>query len=220
MVLVIILCLATVAGYFLFAPVHNTLLAAAHFKERSGFWLVPFSGFVAGALIPEIARLLVGSLPPLNREWLSKTCFTGLVYAVVAMMIAGLYRMQAVVFGDEATVPIVLIKVLVDMLLFSPLISIPFAVGMFKWRSSGWDFRAWRAVFSSAGYRTNVVPALVMCWAYWAPIMCGLYALPERLQFVVAIFCQGAWSLLFVFMVGLESDPPEVAEGIDAPPPP
>lgn len=220
MALVIALCLATVVGYFFAPPVHRALLAAAEFRESAGFWIIPFSGFIAGALIPELARLLVGSLPPLDRAWLSKTFFTGFVYAVVAIMIFWLYRMQSLVFGDHPTPAIVGIKVVVDMLVFSPFVSIPFAVGMFKWRESGWRPAAWRAVFSWTGYGKNVMPALVMCWAYWAPIMAGLYALPERLQFVVAIFCQGAWSLLFVFMVGLEVDPPEVVPGVDAPPPP
>lgn len=218
--LVVTLCLATIAGYFYIPEVHRILVAGADFKDRSGLWLIALSGFIAGGFLPELARALVGTLPKTDRAWLSKTLFTGWVYALLALLVFGLYKFQAAVFGDTGSVREVVFKTLFDQLFFSPLMSIPLAVGLFKWRDAGYRLSGWKSVLTFSGYRKNVVPALVLCWSYWGPITAGLYCLPERIQFVVSAFCQGAWSLLFVFLVGLNMDPPEMVEGVDAPPAP
>lgn len=191
----------TVAGYFASPSINSALERAAEFKDRGGIPLVLAVGFFAGGVLPEIAKAAVKALGNLTWEWLRTTVYTGLVYMLVTFLVAGLFKFQAIVFGDTGALDMVVKKVLFDQLVFSPLLSIPLAVGLFKWRTGKFKAAAWTSILTFKGYQENVFPALIMCWSYWGPITVATYFLPERLQFVVSSFCQAAWSLLFVFMV-------------------
>ncbi|MBX3115364.1 MAG: hypothetical protein KF836_12430 [Fimbriimonadaceae bacterium] len=209
MLLVQIVCVATVIGYFNFQPAYDFLVAASDFKDRTGLLFVLGSGFIAGGLLPEIAKILVGRIPKFDRAWLSLTAYTSCVYMALAALVFYMFKFQVVLFGDSGDFVSVTKKVIFDQFIFSPFVSIPLGVGLFKWRQANFKLSAWKQVTTKAGYKENVFPALVMCWSYWGPIVCGMYWLPERIQFVVSAFCQAAWSLLFVFMV--ESKKPDLA---------
>lgn len=127
--------------------------------------------------------------------------FTGVVYACVGGFVAVLYWVQVLLFGPAGDWGTLVKKILFDQLVFSPLVSIPFAVGMFHWRAAGWRWSSWLSVASRDGYLRNVMPPLVMCWFFWGPLVACIYSLPEQVQFVVSASCQAAWSILFVFMV-------------------
>ncbi|MBL8069069.1 MAG: hypothetical protein JNM28_11515 [Armatimonadetes bacterium] len=191
----------TVAGYFLNPGFQQVMERVAEYKDRGGVPLVLAVGFFAGGILPEIAKALVGKIGKTDRDWVNSTLYTGSVYMLVTFLVVAFFKLQVVLFGDSGTLGMVVKKVLVDQLIFSPFVSIPLAVGLFRWRKDKFDFKAWRSVASLSGYRENVLPALVMCWSYWGPITFAMYFLPERLQFVVSSFCQAAWSLLFVFLV-------------------
>lgn len=209
MLLVQIVCVATVIGYFNFEPAYDFLIAASEFKDRTGLFFVLGSGFIAGGLLPEIAKIFVGRIPKFDRAWLSLTGYTACVYMALAALVFYMFKFQVVLFGDSGDFVSVTKKVIFDQFIFSPFVSIPLGVGLFKWRQANFKLSAWKQVTTKAGYKENVFPALVMCWSYWGPIVCGMYWLPERIQFVVSAFCQAAWSLLFVFMV--ESKKPDLA---------
>lgn len=193
--------IAAVIGYFNSPAVFSFLNAAADFKDRTGLAFVLVSGFVAGGILPEIAKIVVGRIPKFNREWLSLTLYTSTVYMGITALVFFMFKFQVVMFGDTSDITSVTKKVIFDQLIFSPFLSIPLGVGLFKWRQENYKLSAWRQVTVPTLYTKNVFPALIMCWAFWGPITSGMYWLPERIQFVASALCQAAWSLLFVFMV-------------------
>lgn len=212
MLLVQIICAATIFGYFNYPPVFQFLVAASDFKDRTGILFVLGSGFIAGGILPELAKICVGRIPKFDKKWLSLVVYTACVYMLLAAIVFFMFKLQVVLFGDSSDLATVIKKVLFDQLIFSPLFSIPLGVGLFKWRQANFKLEGWRQVLTVSGYKQNVFPALIMCWSYWGPIVCTMYWLPERIQFVVSAFCQAAWSLLFVFMVEsrqVEFAPPE-----------
>lgn len=201
MLVVQMICIGTVVGYFQIPAIFDFLTTASDFKDQTGLAFVLGAGFIAGGIIPEVAKILVGRIPKFDREWLSLTAFTAVVYMALSALVFYMFKFQVVLFGDSSDLFSVIKKVLFDQLIFSPFLSIPLGVGLFKWRQAGFKLSAWQQVIKPNLYKTNVFPALIMCWAYWGPITSGMYWLPERIQFVVSAFCQAAWSLLFVFMV-------------------
>jgi len=212
MLLVQVAMIAVVIGYFHYPPIFNLFTNIADYKDQTGIWFILATGFVAGGLIPEIAKPLVGRIPNINKEWLSLTIYTSTVYMLITLLVYFMFKFQVVLFGDDGTPLMVAKKVIFDQLIFSPLISIPLGVGLFKWRQEKFQLSAWKQVILPENYKRNVFPALIMCWAYWGPITMGMYFLPEKVQFVASAFCQAAWSLLFVFMVqtpAVTNPPPE-----------
>lgn len=212
MLLVQIVCIITVIGYFQIQGITNFLDRASEFKDQNLFAFILGSSFIAGALIPEVAKFIVGRKPKYDSEWLKLVLYTGIVYSALGILVYYMFKFQVMLFGDTGDFPTVLKKVLFDQFIFSPFLSIPLGVGLFKWRQAKFHYSAWSQVIKPDLYKANVFPALIMCWSYWGPITSGMYWLPERIQFVVSAFCQAAWSLLFVFMVQspkIENPPPE-----------
>ncbi|MFM9873008.1 MAG: hypothetical protein ACKVQS_06030 [Fimbriimonadaceae bacterium] len=213
MLLVQSIMIAVIIGYFRVPIITSGLNNIADFKDQPGIWFVLASGFIAGGFIPEIAKPLVGRMPKLNKEWLSLTIYTSTVYMGITLIVYYMFKFQVVMFGDDGSPLMVAKKVIFDQLIFSPFLSIPLGVGLFKWRQQNFRFTAWQQVTRPELYKKNVFPALIMCWAYWGPITIGMYFLPEKVQFIASTFCQAAWSLLFVFMVqkphAVPNPPPE-----------
>jgi len=162
---------------------------------------LPFAfaaGFIAGGVVPEIAKAATRRLRKIDRKWLNQTLFNGLVYGIVAVQVDLFYQLQNFLFGGGRNVATLIIETAVDMFIFAPLLSIPTAVAMFEWRS-----RRWAGVgrlFRWEGYVAKVVPALIPAWAFWIPMLFCVYAMPPDLQFCLAILAEAAWSILFVFI--------------------
>ncbi|MCW5943242.1 MAG: hypothetical protein KIS66_13500 [Fimbriimonadaceae bacterium] len=164
---------------------------------------LPFAflvGVMAGGVVPEIAKALTGRLRRFDGAWLSKAGFTGMVYGIVATEVDVFYRFQAIWFGDGRDPLTLGIKTAVDMFAFSPLLCVPTAVLLFRWRKHGYAFRHGSRAFSWRFYRARVLPAMIPCWAFWIPILLCVYAMPTNLQFVFSQLAEAAWSILFVFI--------------------
>jgi len=210
MLVIQVATLIVVLGYFFVPAIHDVHLAISALKDRGGMPFIIGAGFIAGGVLPEFAKLIAGRVPKLGTAYFKQVFFTGLVYGIVAVRVYYLYKLQVLMFGDEPTVLATTLKVAFDMLVFSPFLSMPFATGMFIWRRSGYKLAAWKNVLLPESYSKNVVPTLVLCWAFWAPVLACVYCLPEKLQFVVAILCEAAWSIVFVFTVDPKSSQIEI----------
>ena len=192
---------AVVVGYYSVPSVARVLEDWADFKDSLGIVSVVIVGFVAGGLLPELAKLVTGRLGKVDGKWLGDTAYTGVVYSLIALCVWTLYIFLEAWLGPTKSVGVLAAKVGFDQLVFSPLVSMPLAFHMFGWRDAKFKAGYLKNLFDREFYVEHVAPPLVMCWAYWGPVVSCIYLFPERLQFVIAAFCQGAWSLLFVLMV-------------------
>lgn len=201
MLLIQLIVLTVVVGYFIFEPIRGGLVGFSSFKDQAGWIFILGSGFVTGGFLPEVAKTLVGRVPTINKEWWGRWSFAGLVYGLTGGLVWGLYKFLDAAFGPTTNAWILIQKVAFDMFVFTPFLSIPFATAMFAWRKAHWNPDALLDGYSPKRYMKNVAPGVVMCWFFWGPVVAMIYTLPERLQFVVSAGCQAAWSILFVFMV-------------------
>lgn len=194
-----------VLSYFNSEAVRNASRFIAEFKAGQGLGFVFLTGVVAGSVIPEIVKAAVRIKPePGANRWMS-FAWPATVYGLLAVLVDLLYRLQAFMFGTEATPGVVASKILVDMLVFSTLVSMPFCVGLLTWWRRGFARTFWRGAFSRKFYATEIVSSLPLCWAYWMPTLVMVYSLPLDLQFPFAMLMQSAFSILLVFFVSHES---------------
>lgn len=199
-----IAAVATVALYYRSTDFQGWSRSIATMKVAGGYPFAFLAGFVAGCVIPELAKVLTGRIPTDRVRWLKDSVFNGVAYGLLGIAVDVLYRLQTAWFGSGIDVTTIAIKTIVDQALFATLIAMPGLMMLFDGRAGGW--RLARRMLTPAGYRDRVLPALIPNWAFWIPVLLCVYALPTDLQFVFAMLMDAAWSIVFVFIATRPED--------------
>ncbi len=195
-----LVALILVVAYFQTPALQASLKHVETVKVRGGLAFAFFGGMVAGAVVPELAKLFTGRLKSVSKRWLQESAFNGLVYGIVGVQVDLFYQVLTATLGGQATPSVVITKTLIDQLVFSPLLSIPTATILFRWRFHEFQREAFARELRDRFYLNQIVPGVLMCWAFWVPVLCCLYTLPTLLQFPFSLLAEAAWSILFVFM--------------------
>lgn len=201
MLVIQVLCVALLAGYFSVPGVRFTIEALGALKERSGLPFVLLAGFVSGGLLPELAKATVGRVKRFDTDWLKQWTFTGLVYAVSCIGVVTMYAVQLTLFGETTNLLVLVKKLLFDGLVYVPFFSIPYFVGLLGWRDSGFRSSYWKRFFTWKTVTDDMLPTMLLSWTFWTPVLVCVYSLPTTLQFVLSTCAMAAWSLLLVYMV-------------------
>ncbi len=204
LVVIQIAAVILVVTYYRSPNFQTTAAQLAAWKVAGGILFSFAGGAVAGGVIPEIAKLLMGRIKRFDRAWLASAGYNAFVYGVVGVEVDLFYRLQASWFGADNDPKTLVVKTLVDMALFSPLLCIPTATLLYVWKRREFRFRGWRAVFTRWFYAKEIWPTLIPCWMFWIPVLLCVYAMPVNLQFCFALLAEAAWSMVFVVMVHRE----------------
>lgn len=195
-----------VVSYYQVEAVAEFCARIMEWRSRSGWWFPFTAGVLAGVVIPDLARFLfVGERPPAEGRW-QRWIFQSLFFGCNTAMVDVFYHLQSVWFGDVNMPGTVVIKMLVDQFLYTPLIAAPFGAVCFHfWKK---DFRILSTLRDLNGqfYIQRVLPILVPNTTYWIPVVLCIYSLPSLLQFPLFIFAAAAWNLIIVFIAGGEGD--------------
>ena len=194
------LMLAVLLAYFFYPPTRNWLDQLAAVKSRWGYGYTAVSSMVAGALIPELLRILVFQRGSLKRENGSNLLFALPFWCFMGVVVDFFYRRQAGWFGADATLAVVAKKVLVDQFLYNPLFAAPVTTWLYDWKLRGYRFRGLGILFTPAYYREVVLPTLFATWGVWIPIVSILYSLPSLLQIPLFGLALSLWVMLYTWM--------------------
>jgi hypothetical protein len=187
----------TVAAYYLIPPFGALADRAGELKSAGGMPAAALATIFASLVVPEVARGLTGQRERVDgRELLFRAVF----FATIGLIVDTLYPFFGRVFGPRTDPLTVLWKVLADQFLFSPLVSIPITTMAFLWRDSRFSLASLLARLKAGEFPVRYAPTMVLCWGFWLPTLVAVYAVPVRLQFVLYLFTQAAWSLLIVHM--------------------
>ncbi len=201
MIAIQIAAVVLVVTYYRSPDVQAVATQIAVWKVAGGVVFSFLGGAVAGGVIPELAKLVMRRIKRLDRSWLLSALYNAFVYGIVGVQVDLFYRVQAQIFGSGTDPQTLIVKTLVDMGLFSPLLCIPTATLLYAWKRRSFRFHGWRRAFTRKFYATQIWPTLLPCWAFWIPVLLCVYAMPMNLQFCFAILAEAAWSMVFVFMV-------------------
>lgn len=170
----------------------NTL---ADQKAKGGLIFVFISTAFAGVILPEVFKIAARD----DRRILgAELGFMILVFGVNGMIVDTLYRFLGVLFGNENTFATVATKVLVDQALAAPFLFMPYFVLMMLWRHFKFKFSAVREELRRESLFKKIWPAMIVGWFFWIPALSGIYAMPQKLQFVLFLFVEAAWSLIII----------------------
>jgi hypothetical protein len=192
---------ALVVAYYASAGVREICLTLAGIKAAGGLPFAAATAAVAGALMPEVARLLADRGGGAGwRARLPRVAFNLVFFAFNGVVIDGLYRLAAWMFGAGTDARTVAIKVVFDQFVFNP-VWVPLIVALYLWRQNGFRLGpTWAVIGTGSFYRTRVLPLIVPSWFFWVPMTVIVYALPVPLQFLLFVLALAAWSLIMVFI--------------------
>lgn len=186
-----------VLAYYTVPGVPPALTGVARAKQQGGIPLAALTTAIAGAILPELARLATGRPRTRGAEMVFQLAF----FAFIGVTVDLLYRGLAVAIGPGTDVATVAKKVLIDQFVYSPLVSIPLSTVAFLWKDNGFSIERTRNAFrAQGGFLVRYAPVLVSCWGYWGPVLVAVYAMPSNLQFPLFLFAQAAWSLLLLHL--------------------
>ena len=183
-----------IIGYYQSPAAASVLDALGEFRWQHGFLFSVLSTALFGGLIPAILPALLGRPePPMNFVYLfSATLF----WAGKGLEIDLFYRLQARLFGETASMEMILCKTLVDQFLYVPLIGVVNIVLFYLWRENGFSFaRSWSSL-GPQWYVRRVLPLLISNWVVWIPAVALIYALPLALQLPIQNLILCFWVLI------------------------
>ncbi|MFD2255536.1 hypothetical protein ACFSSA_02510 [Luteolibacter algae] len=192
--------LALLLGYHFYPPTRFWLDQLAALKESWGYGYSVLAAIIAGAIIPEIMRIIVFQRGKADSRNLRNLLFSLLFWSFMGFIVDAFYRSQALWFGDESNVRTVTIKVLVDQFIYNPVFAAPFTACMYDWKNSGYRRRVIPHYFSWHYYRDAVIPTLFATWGVWIPIVTILYSLPSLLQIPLFALALSLWVMIYTWM--------------------
>lgn len=186
--------LAVVAYYQVpsFAEFAGTL---AGIKTSGGLPFSFFTTIIAGAVLPEVFKAVTKDGRRLPWPEFLYMC---LVFGGNGIIVDLFYQFQGYLFGTENTFRVVALKVFFDQAFASWIMFMPYFMLMVLWRRSGFKFGVMRQGLREQPLYRQMWPMLVVGWAFWIPALCGIYAMPAKLQFVLFLFVEAAWALIIV----------------------
>lgn len=194
------LSVCTVVAYYRVEGFRSILDRVGELKAANPSLFALVSSVIAGSLVPEIVKTLMG-----DREWemrrVADALHTALMFAVNGVVCERFYWAMGVWYGTDNRFETVLKKILTDTFGYSPFVSLPIFVGLTLLRLNGGNPVRTLKALDKKILLERYAPMLLPMWIYWVPLQACIYALPPNLQFPFAQLCVAAWSLVLVFVV-------------------
>ena len=167
-------------------------------KAEWGYVFSALSTACFGGLIPYLVLLGTGRIPRERR--LSEAFFYIFFWLYKGMEVDALYRLQAILFGAEASATVILIKVVVDQFVYNTFWSAPSQTAAFVWKDAGFSLSGARAMFARSSLVNRSLVVLMSTWVVWIPAVAIIYSLPGALQLPLFNLVLCFWCLLLSFV--------------------
>lgn len=192
MVVLWLLAAAAVAAFYLFPAANAFFGPLLRWQTESG-WVAAFENRVVFCgLLPGVFLLTVPSIRP------PRPLLTIFVYSLwggcwgIACDV--FFTLQAAVFGHGTGLSTLVLKTLVDQLVWNVLICTPINAVFFPWVAR--DFRRGPRIGLRRFVTEDCPRLLVSNWIVWIPVMVSVYAFPLPLQIQLVGLAGAFWMLV------------------------
>lgn len=190
--------LSVVLAYYWNEPTRIWLNLLAEWKARLGYGFSVPMAMVAGALLPELLKIVMVQRGTVHRANFKNLGFTLVFWGFMGASCDTFYKWQTVWFGGAATVWILIQKVIVDQFLYCPFWATPLSVWAYEWKNRGY---ANTSGFLTLGfYRAQILPVLIANWGVWLVLVSIIYSLPSLLQIPLFGLALTFWVLIMTYM--------------------
>ena len=164
------------------------------------------TGLAAG-VFAELCKVYLTQRGRWNRKNLQDATFKFFVIGAGGLCAGLFYALQSSLFGAQANVSTVAVKVLVDQFVLNPLLSAPFPCYINYCLINGFSAASVRDCFNLRFYLVRVMPLLFTTWCFWLPMVSLIYSLPSLLQFSMFLCASTIWGLIFTALVNPDDRP-------------
>jgi hypothetical protein len=202
--LIQLVAVALVVAYHASPSVRDVCAALAAWKAAGGLPLTAATAAFAGGVLPELAKLVAQRGDAAMRGRSGEIAFNVAFFAFNGVVVDGLYRLEALLFGTGTGPTTIAAKVAFDQFVFTP----PWLLlvtALYLFQTRGFSWVATRPALARGFFRARVLPLLVPDWLFWIPMVSIVYAFPLPLQFLLFVLALAAWSLILVVIAGGES---------------
>jgi len=172
----------------------EALEGVATLQEKHGLIFSFATRAIFAGVLPFLFQMIMPSLRP--ARLLATLVFAILWWGFQGVTAYLFYILQAHLYGESHALPVVLAKVLTDMLVFTPLWGCPANAISHLWLDNGFSWRLTRAMMRHGWYARIVLPNLLPAWTIWFPGVAVIYSLPTPLQPHMAALIGCFWALL------------------------
>lgn len=189
------LAIAIVAAYYLCPPWRQALQHLVALRTQWGWGFSVISTSICGGIIPFLyltTHSRTRAANPLSHFW-----FHSLFWGYKGFEVDAFYHLQAFMFGRDPSFHTVLRKVLVDEFVYTPLLSVPVMLILYRWK----DLHFKATVFFQSDWKSYLAESyprsMISCWMIWIPAVAAIYSLPFPLQIPLFNVELCFWTLLF-----------------------
>ncbi len=195
-----LIALGLVLGYYCIEGAARFFAEAAAWKARGGLPFAAVATVISGGIIPELIKRVCrpANVPAPGLVELTHQ-FT--MWALIGILVDRFYHLQAILFGSGTDALTLLIKVLFDQFVFTPLISLPFITLWFMLHETGYVPQAYLAAMRPKIIRDRILQLWATCLCFWPVMLLIIYSLPGLLQFPLFLLGNAAYSILMIFIV-------------------
>ena len=190
-----------IVGYFFVPAIQDILVQVGDFKTRWGLAFSAVSTAIFGGALPVFVSWLVGKRE--SDSGFSKSGFATsylvsnvLFWAVKGVEVDLLYRFQAMIFGDDPNLKTIAMKLVVDQLVYLPILGLLNVILFYHWRDCNFSVKLARETIGPNWYVQRVLPVMVANWIVWIPAVVLIYCLPLPLQLPVQNLILCFWVLV------------------------
>lgn len=193
------------AAYFLHDGTQAFLTRVGEVRQEMGYLFSFTTYIISGAFLPEVLRIVFFQNFRPRLANVRNILTAAPLWASLGVLVDFFYRCQNDWFGLGNSWQIVVAKVLVDQLFYSPFVATPITNSYLAFRSSGLNSRTAREVFSWNFVLERMLPSQIAGWCVWTPGVCVVYFMPPLLQLPTAVLIMCFWVLLVTTLHERES---------------
>jgi hypothetical protein len=191
-----LIMLGFIAAYLLHDGTQAFLARVGGIKQEIGYSFAFVSYMLSGALLPELMRIVFFQGGKLRWENLRNFSLTGPFIGLMGVTVDFFYRCQNEWFGVGNNWATIVIKVLVDQLLYSPFFANLLCTLFFTLRDGRFKREVFASIFTLEFITGKVLPVQIAGWAFWVPAVACIYFMPPQLQIPFAVLVQTFWVLM------------------------
>lgn len=185
-----------IAAYLFHDGTAVFLARVGEIKQELGYGFAFVAYMVSGALLPEMLKIVFfqRGRPGISNLWNFATA--GPFLGFMGMTVDFFYRCQNLWFGSGNDWQTLLIKVLVDQILYSPFIGNLWSTAFFTLQAGRFSRETVTSIFTVDFLTEKVLPVQIAGWGFWFPAVACIYFMPPQLQIPFAVLVQTFWVLL------------------------
>ncbi|HVZ15575.1 MAG TPA: hypothetical protein VG897_00540 [Terriglobales bacterium] len=185
---------AAVLSYFFVDAARPVFETLGRWKAEGGFL---FSIVATGVFAGLIPFLVLKAFPATRKTaTLSAAVFMTLFWAYRGFEIDVIYRFNALMFGNVASLGTVAAKVAFDLFVYNVVWAASLQLGAYQWKNSGLGWKFLRTWPTRRHWTRDLPVALLSTWVVWLPVVTLTYSLPSDLQIPLFSLAACFWALV------------------------